>query len=102
MTVDSVQDDWLRFFHDSWCDFSRLAILSFHNNAGDQINDTTLAANMAILLPVINGAIANRRRPNVKFVRVQICPNFCALVNVEPPSLTTLRVEYYVKLPQTF
>ena len=34
-TVDGVQDDWLCFFHDSWCDFSRLAILSFHNDKGD-------------------------------------------------------------------
>jgi hypothetical protein len=34
-TVDGVHDDWLRFFHDSWCDFSRLAILSFHNDKGD-------------------------------------------------------------------
>jgi hypothetical protein len=95
-----MQDDWLQFFHDSWCDFSRLAILSFHNNAGDQINDTMLAANTAILLPVIDGAIANCCWPDVKFVRVQISLDFCALVNVEPPGLTTLQVEYYVELPQ--
>ncbi len=59
--VDGVRNDWLRFFHDSWCDFSRLAILSFHNDAGDQINDTTTAANTAILLPVIDGILANCR-----------------------------------------
>ena len=41
-TVDGVQDDWLCFFHDSWCDFSRLAILSFHNDEGDLINDTMM------------------------------------------------------------
>ena len=33
-TVGGVRNDWLRFFHDSWCDFGSLAILSFHNNAG--------------------------------------------------------------------
>ncbi len=87
--VDGVRDDWLRFFHDSWCDFSRLAILSFHNDAGNQISNTTLAANTAILLPVIDGAIANCCWPNVKFVRVQISLDFRALVNVEPPGLTT-------------
>jgi hypothetical protein len=100
-TVDGVRDNWLRFFHDSWCDFGSLAILSFHNNAGAQINDAMAAANTAILLPVINGILVNCRRPNVKFVRVQITLDFCPLVSVDPPGLTTLRVEYYVKLPQT-
>jgi hypothetical protein len=60
-----------------------------------------LAANTAILLPVIDGAIANCCRPNVKFVRVQISLDFRALANVDPPGLTTLRVVYYVELPQT-
>ena len=100
-TVDGVHDDWLRFFHDSWCDFSRLAILSFHNDAGDQINDTTTAAKTAVLLPVIDRILANCRQPNVKFVRVQITLDFRPLVSVDPPGLTTLRVEYYVELPQT-
>ncbi len=59
-----------------------------------------LAANTVILLPVINGAIANCHRPNVKFVRVQISLDFRALVNIDPPGLTTLQVEYYVELPQ--
>ncbi len=45
---------------------------------------------MAILLPVIDGAVANRPQPNVKFVRVQITLNFIDLVNVNPPGLTTL------------
>ncbi len=99
-TVDGVRDDWLCFFHNSWCDFSRLAILSFHDNAGDQINDTTMAANTALLLPVIDGILANCCRPNVKFVRVQITLDFRPLVSVEPPGLTTFRVEYYVELPQ--
>jgi hypothetical protein len=59
--VDGVRDDWLYFFHDIWCDFSRLAILSFHNNVGDQINDMTTAADTAILLPVVNGILINCR-----------------------------------------
>ena len=100
-TVDGVRDDWLRFFHDSWSDFRRLAILSFHNDAGAQINDTSTAANAAVLLPVVNGHVANCRQANVKFVRVQITLDFRPLVNVEPPGITTLRVEYYIELPQT-
>jgi hypothetical protein len=100
-TVDGVRDDWLHFFHNSWCDFRRLAILSFHNEAGTQIQDTRTAANAAILLPVVNGNLANCRRPNVKFVRVQITLNFSSLVSFNPPGITTLQVEYYIKLPQT-
>jgi len=100
-TVDGIRDDWLHFFHDNWCDFSRLVILSFHNDAGAQINDTTMGTNTAILLPVIDGNLANCRKSNVKFVRVQITLDFRPLVSVDPPGLTTLRVEYYVELPQT-
>ena len=100
-TVDGVQYDWLCFFLDIWCDFCHLAILSFHNDAGDQIINTATAANMAILLPVIDGILANCRRSNVKFVRVQITLDFCPLVSIDPPGLTTLRVEYYVELPRT-
>ncbi len=59
------------------------------------------AANAAILLLVVNGNLANCCRPNVKFVRVQITLNFSSLVSVEPPGITTLRVEYYIELPQT-
>ena len=55
---------------------------------------------MAIPLPVINGAVANCHRPYVKFVRVQISLYFRNLVNVDPPGMTTLQVEYYVELPQ--
>ena len=76
-------------------------ILSFHNDAGAQINDTTTATNTAILLSVIDGNLANCRKSNVKFVRVQITLDFRPLVSVDPPGLTTLRVEYYVELPQT-
>ncbi len=60
----------------------------------------TTAADAAILLPVVDGNLANCRRPNVKFVRVQITLNFNSLVSVEPPGITTLQVEYYIELPQ--
>jgi hypothetical protein len=100
-TVGGIRNDWLRFFQDSWCDFNRLAILSFHNDTGGQIQDTTTAADAAILLPVINGNLANCRRANVKFVRVQITLDFRSLVSVEPPGITTLQVEYYIELPLT-
>ena len=100
-TVDSIRDDWLRFFHDSWSDFSRpLTILSFRDEAEVAIINTTTVADTAILLPIVNCAIANCRRPSIKFVRVQSTLDFGSLVSVIPPVLTTLRMEYYVELPQ--
>jgi len=67
---------------------------------GTQIHDTTTAANTAILLPVIDGNLANCRKSDVKFVRLQITLDFRSLVSVDPPGLTALRVEYYVELPR--
>ena len=52
-------------------------------------------------MPVIDGILANCRRANVKFVRVQITLDFRPLVSVDPPGLTTLCMEYYIELPQT-
>ncbi len=60
-----------------------------------------MVANTAILLPIVDGAIDNCRRPSIKVVRVQSIVDFGSLVSVVSPGLTTLRVEYYVELPQT-
>jgi hypothetical protein len=51
MTVDGTINNWFRFFYDSWFDFSKLTILSFHNVKGDIVQDTTEAGDPAILLP---------------------------------------------------
>jgi hypothetical protein len=77
-----VVNDWLRFFQDHWYDFSRLTILSFHSVNGDVNDDTMMAADTNILLPVQDGNIANCRRQNIKFVRVQLSINFVSLINV--------------------
>jgi hypothetical protein len=82
-------EEWLRFSQDSWFDFSLLQILSFHNNAGGQVNDTTTAADPAILLPLQDGPVIDCRKP-IKFVRVQLNLNYAALANVNPPSPTVL------------
>jgi hypothetical protein len=55
--VDGVLGNWNRHFHCNWCNFANLTILSFHNNAGAQVNDTTTATDLAILLPVIDSAV---------------------------------------------
>jgi hypothetical protein len=46
--VEGMIEELLWFFQDSWFDISILQILSFHNNAGGQVNNTTTAANPAI------------------------------------------------------
>jgi len=99
-SVEGMIEEWLRFFQDSWFDFSLLQILSFHNDAGGQVNDTTAAADPAILLPLQDGPI-NDCRKAIKFVRVQLNLNYAALANVNPPGPTVLRAMYYIELPLT-
>ncbi len=55
--VDGTINDWFRFFYNSWFDFSKLTILSFHNMKGDIMITTTEAADPAVLLPVIDGIL---------------------------------------------
>jgi hypothetical protein len=100
-TVDGTINDWLRFFYDSWFDFLLLTILSFHDAKGDIMKTTTDAAEPLVLLPVVNGALVNCRKKDVKFVRVQLMVDFTSLVNVTTAGATTLRTEYYIELPQT-
>jgi hypothetical protein len=83
-SVKGMIKEWLWFFQDSWFDFSLLQILSFHNDAGGQVNDTTTAADPAILLPLQDGPVIDCRKA-IKFVRVQLNLNYAALANVNPP-----------------
>ncbi len=87
-SVEGIIEEWLRFFQDSWFDFSLLQIISFHNDAGGH-NDTTTAADPAILLPLQDGPI-NDCRKAIKFVRVQLNLNYAVLANVNPPGPTVL------------
>ena len=77
-----------------------MQILSFHNNAGGQVNNTMMAADLAILLPLQDGPIADCRK-HIKFVQVQLNLNYAALANVNPPRPTVLRATYYIELPLT-
>ncbi len=98
--VDGVLGDWTRHFHRNWCNFAHLTILSFHNNAGMQVNDTWNANNLAVLLPMLNGPIGNCSK-QVRFSRAQLNLDLAALVPRGIQGLTTLRVEFYIKLPQS-
>jgi hypothetical protein len=102
MTVDSTINNWFRFFYDSWFDFLKLTILSFHNVKGNIVLDTTDAGDPAILLPIQDGILANCRMKDVKFVRIQLMLDFFPLVNVTTQAgPTILWGEYYIELLQT-
>ena len=62
---------------------------------------TTDATDPSVLLPVVDGALANCRKKDVKFVRVQLMIDYAPLVNANPLGAMVLRTEYYIELPQT-
>ncbi len=97
--VDGVLGDWNRHFHCNWCSFPNFTILLFHSNTGTQVNKTTTADDMVVFLPVVDVALATCRK-QVRFVCVQVYLDFSSLVTAGLQSVTVLRVEYYIKLPQ--
>ena len=99
--VDGLVHDWRYLFDSTWYDFTQLTIVSFHNSAGAQINNTTIAGNATILLPVIDGNLANCRQPDVRFVRVMSNVDFSSLVRLPAYGPVVLRVGFYIELPQT-
>ena len=99
-TDEGVINDWLRYFYNCWCDFQAVQILSFHNFKGDEVTDSTDAADPTILLPVVDGALPTCRK-HVKFIRVQVSVNFVDLVTAMNPGPTILRIEYFIELPQS-
>jgi hypothetical protein len=95
VTVDGTINDWFCFFYDSWFDFLRMTILSFHNVKGDILPDTTEAGDPTILLPIQDGLLANCRKKDVKFVHVQLTLDYSPLVNVTTQAgPTILQTEY--------
>jgi hypothetical protein len=99
-SVKGMIGEWLWFFQDSWFNVSLLQILSFHNDAGGQVNNTTMAADPAILLPLQDRPI-NDCRKAIKVIQVQLNLDYAALANVNPPGPMVLQETYYIKLPLT-
>jgi hypothetical protein len=58
LMVEGILSNWRWFFKDQWMDFVHLTILSFHRSNGNRIDNTTLAADPQVLLPIVNGAVA--------------------------------------------
>ena len=100
-TVEGILSDWRRFFQERWLDFTHLTIQSFHNSKGDRIDTTTTAADNQVLLPVVDGAVADCRKEDIRYVRVQCVLDFSALITIDPyPVSPILRESYYIELPQ--
>ena len=87
----------LRHFQDHWMNFRNLTIISWHDSTGTVINNTTVGGDPSILLPIQNGALANCRQPDVKFVRVQVSVDYSYTLRGASP----IRLDFYVELPQT-
>jgi hypothetical protein len=96
--VNGSINDWFCFFYNSWFNFSKLTILSFHNVKGNIINNTTEEANPAVLLLVQDGNLVDCRKKDVKFVRVQLTIDYSTFVNINSAEPTTLLAEYYIEL----
>ena len=77
--VDGILGGWTLHFQRNWCNFAHLTILLFHSDTGTQMNDTSDANDLAVLLPVVNGPLENCCK-QVCFIRVQLNLNFTSLV----------------------
>jgi hypothetical protein len=91
--------NWTCHFRRNWCNFANLLIMLFHDNAGNEVNNTTTANDSAILLLAIDGPLAGCRK-QVCFVREQLNLNFSSLVSQGIQGVTVLCVEYRIELPQ--
>ncbi len=92
--VNGICGDWYCHYRRNWSNFDNLTILLFHNNSGIQVNNTTTAANSAVLLPVTNEPINSCHKQNIWFVWVQMNLNFASLVTLDNPGVTMLRIEF--------
>jgi hypothetical protein len=104
LTAEAGLADWERKLSKNWSNFQHLRILSWHDEKGTRINNTTIPGASSILLPVQDGNVAGCRSPGVKFVRIQLELDFVDLTiaTAHPaPHNVVLRGEYYLQLPQS-
>jgi len=100
-TADSLIYNWKSVLDEGWYNPNLLQILSFHNSAGIKIIDTTMIADASVLLPVVDGALANCRKPEVRFVHIQITLDYAALFAADHTGPTSIKSMYYIELPST-
>jgi hypothetical protein len=100
-TNDGLIYDFTQVYEEGWFNPANLQVLSFHDSAWAIINNTTITSNPTVLLPVINGLVANRCQQDVRYVRVQLSLDFANLLGLRHVGATVLKLMYYIKLPQT-
>ncbi len=100
-TAGGLIYDWKSVLDEGWYNPDLLQILSFHNSAGLEIIDTTTIADASVLLPMVDGNLANCRKSDVRFVRVQITLDYVALFAVGHTGPISIKSMYYIELPNT-
>jgi hypothetical protein len=100
-TADGLIYNWKSVLDEGWYNPALLQILSFHNSAGSKILDTTTNADASVLLPVVDGALANCRKSDIRFVRVQITLDYTALFAAGHTGPKSIKSMYYIELPNT-
>jgi len=65
-TAGGLIYDWKSVLDEGWYNPDLLQILSFHNSAGLEIIDTTTIADASVLLPMVDGNLANCRKSDVR------------------------------------
>jgi hypothetical protein len=99
-TINGLVYDFTQVYEEGWYDPANLQILSFHDSTKTRINNTTIADDPTILLPVIDGPLAACRQQDVRFMHVQVSLDFAHLLGAGHVGPTVLKLMYYLKLPQ--
>lgn len=87
--------EYLEVFNTSWVNPDRFIILSYHNSAGNLINDATDASGLD-LKQIQQGDPAICRPNDVQFFKARVICDFARLTENQPCSL---QVDYYIELP---
>jgi hypothetical protein len=99
--INSLMYDYTQIYKEGWFNPANLQILSFHDSTGMQINNTTIVRNPAILLPVVNGPVADCRQKDVCYILIQLSLNFAGLLGPQHIGVSVIKSMYYIELPQT-
>jgi hypothetical protein len=97
-TADGLMYNWKSVLEEGWYNPELLQILSFHNSAGNEVADMTTIADASILLPVVDVILANCRKPDVCFIRIQITLEYAALFAAGHTVPTSIKSMYYIEL----
>jgi hypothetical protein len=98
--INGLMYNWCSLIDAAWYNFCNLSIISYHNLAGDPINNTTVAGNLSLLLPMVNGAVGACRNQDDHYICASCTVDYRGLVFIPNPGPKMLPVGFYIKLPQ--